>query len=315
MKGVIFIQFKNLELEDKAAFDAFFQNRYYENSHFNFTNLFMWREPYHIQWAVEDGVLYSKAEWEGQEFAMQPFGPEEKMRQAVEQWLAYFKGKGTQFVMSGIETKMANFLQSYGPVQFKIEAERDNFDYVYETESLIQLSGRKFHSKKNHLNSFKKTYPEAVYKPITSEISLLCKLNINGWYKKHGTFDDPILTQERKAIIEVLNHFEYLKLQGGAIFLGERVIAFTFGEQLNSDTAVIHVEKADPEIRGAYNAINQAFLEHAWSGLKYVNREEDMGLEGLRKAKESYRPVRLVEKFTATLAAEQRDMIDPNMAI
>lgn len=312
---MIFIQFKSLELEDKAIFDAFFQNRYYENSHFNFTNLFMWREPYQIQWAVEDGVLYSKAEWNGQEFAMQPFGPEEKMHQAIEKWLCYFKDKGTGFILSGIEKQMAELIKTYPSARFKIEAERDNFDYVYETESLIHLSGRKFHSKKNHLNSFKKTYPDAVYKPITSEISLLCKLNINGWYKKHGTFDDPILTQERKAIIEVLNHFEYLKLRGGAIFLGERVIAFTFGEQLNSDTAVIHVEKADPEIRGAYNAINQAFLENTWSELKYVNREEDMGLEGLRKAKESYRPVRMVEKFTATLAAERHENLDPNMVL
>ncbi|MBP2633777.1 MAG: hypothetical protein H6Q70_4405 [Firmicutes bacterium] len=294
---MIYINFQLLAKEDKIIFDKFFKNRYYENSHSNFTNLFMWRSAYQIMWAIEDEVLYLKATWEEEEFALQPFGPEEKMQQAIATWLAYFKDKKEPFFMYGVEKSMALQLEEYQGAEFEIEEDRDNFDYVYYSEDLIHLAGRKYHSKKNHLNSFKKSYPEAEYKPITEELITQCKLNINGWYKKHGTFDDPILTTERNAIIEVLNNFDYLNLQGGALIIDQRVVAFTFGEQLNTDTAVIHVEKADPDIRGAYSAINQGFVETAWSHLTYINREEDMGLEGLRKAKISYKPVKMIEKF------------------
>lgn len=302
IQGVIIINFKELTKEDKPVFDAFFSNRYYENSHFNFTNLFMWREAYQIMWTVKDEILYLKATWEEEEFAMQPLGPAEKMQQAIAFWIAYFEEQNKPFFMYGVEKFMAEEFKAYDKAAFIVEEDRDNFDYVYQSEDLIQLAGRKFHSKKNHLNSFKKNYPDAQYQPITEEIITQCKLNINGWYKKHGTFDDPILATERHAIIEVLNHFTDLKLEGGAIILDHRVVAFTFGEKLNKDTAVIHVEKADPDIRGAYPAINQSFVQHAWADMTYINREEDMGIDGLRQAKLSYKPVKLIEKFNVRLS-------------
>lgn len=302
IQGVIIINFKELTKEDKPVFDAFFSNKYYENSHFNFTNLFMWREAYQIMWTVEDEVIYLKANWEDEEFAMQPLGSAEKMQQAIAQWISYFQVQNKPFFMYGVEKFMAEEFKVYDKAVFLVEEDRDNFDYVYQSQDLIQLAGRKFHSKKNHLNSFKKNYPDAQYQPITEEIITQCKLNINGWYKKHGTFDDPILATERHAIIEVLNHFEDLKLEGGAIILDNRVVAFTFGEKLNTDTAVIHVEKADPDIRGAYPAINQSFVQHAWSDMTYINREEDMGIDGLRQAKLSYKPVKLIEKFNVRLS-------------
>lgn len=294
---MITINFTLLTKEDKPMFDAYFQSRYYENSHFNFTNLFMWRSAYQIMWAEEDGVLYLKAVWKGEEFAMQPLGPEEKMRQAIDTWVSYFAARREPLFMYGVERSMAEAFERYEKAQFVIEEDRDNFDYVYRGEDLITLAGRKYHSKKNHLNSFRKNYPDAQYLPISEDIITQCKLNINGWYKKHGAFDDPILTTERNAIIEVLNHFDDLKLAGGAILLDKRIVAFTFGERLNTDTAVIHVEKADPDVRGAYPAINQGFVAHAWSDMTYINREEDMGIEGLRTAKLSYKPVKLIEKF------------------
>lgn len=297
------IKFKALEKEDKKILDLFFKDRYYENSHFNFTNLFMWRSPYHIMWAIEADVLYMKANWEGKEFAMQPFCDETKLSEAIGKWLAYFREINQPFYISGIEKYMAKALEDYEDENFDIHEDRDNFDYVYYSEDLIKLAGRRFHSKKNHLNSFHKNYPEAQYVPITSDIITQCKLNINAWYKQHSqeTPDDPFIETERNAIIEVLNNFDELSLKGGAILIGKRIAAFTFGEQLNTDTAVIHVEKAAPDVRGAYPAINQAFIENDWSHMKYINREEDMGLEGLRKAKESYRPIKMIKKFNAKI--------------
>lgn len=298
---MIIIEFRVLTKADKPLLDRYFKSRYYENSHFNFTNLFMWREPYHIKWCEEDGVLFMTAEWDGQLMALQPYGPEEKMQEATEKFLAYFESQGKPFFMTGMEKSYAAVLEQYEGAAFEIKADRDNYDYVYLAEKLITLSGRKLHSKKNHLNAFRKLYPQAEYLPMTQEILPACLEELQRWYdlRIQDEPDDPFIGWESQAIREVFADFEYFGLKGGAIRLDGRIIAFTFGEQLNTDTVVVHVEKADPDIRGAYPAINQGFIAHCWQGMTYVNREEDMGHEGLRKAKESYKPEKMIEKFNA----------------
>jgi hypothetical protein len=194
---------------------------------------------------------------------------------------------------------MIDILEKWRPGQLVITGDRDNYDYVYHSKDLIELKGRKYHSKKNHINSFLRNYSNYQYIPLTTEWVSRCIETQIEWCKKKGCDDDPMLKGERDAIIEVLTHWNELKLTGGLISIDGKVEAFSFGEQLNSDTAVIHVEKANPDIRGVYPVINQKFCENAWNHLVYINREEDMGLEGLRKAKESYCPVKMVEKFNA----------------
>lgn len=298
---MIIILFQELKIEDKNILDPYFQLNYHENSHLNFTNLFMWRKPYHIEWCIEEDILFFIAEYNEEKFALQPLCTEDKFFMAIDKIRAYFAEQNLPLVFSGLEEMAVEKLKEYPAGEFEFEDNRDDYDYVYNSADLIKLSGRKFHSKKNHLNSFRKNYPEAKYLPINDDIITLCKITINGWYKKRLTLtpDDPFIKVERDAIIEVLNNFDQLKLKGGAIFLVNKVMAFTFGEALNTDTAVIHVEKADPDVNGAYTAINQAFVENEWADMAYINREEDMGLEGLRKAKESYRPVKMIKKFTA----------------
>ena len=294
-----FIEFHDLTKADKPLLDRYFQSRYYENSHFTFTNLYMWREPYQVKWCEEDGVLYMTCQWDGQLMAWQPYGPEEKMKEATEKFLAYFEQQGQPFVMTGIEKSYVQVLENYTGASFAIEADRDNFDYVYLAEKLISLSGRKLHSQKNHLNAFRKLYPQAEYLPITEEILSDCLEELQRWYdiRIKDEPDDPFIGWESRAIREVFEDYAYFGLKGGAIRLDGRIIAFTFGEQLNTDSVVVHVEKADPNIRGAYPAINQAYVKNCWQGMTYINREEDMGHEGLRKAKESYKPVKMIEKF------------------
>ena len=295
------IDFHDLTKQDKPLLDRYFRSRYYENSHFNFTNLFMWRIPYHVRWCEENGVLYMTCEWEGTLMAMQPFGPEEKMQEATDRFLAYFQEIGRPLLFVGLESGYAEFLEQYKGASFDIREDRDNFDYVYLAEKLISLSGRKLHSKKNHLNAFRKMYPQAEYLAITEEIIPACRVELESWYQMRLTDepDDPFIDWERRAIVEVFDDYEYFGLRGGAIRLDGRIIAFTFGEQLNTDSVVVHVEKADPNIRGAYPAINQGYVANNWSAMTYINREEDMGHEGLRKAKESYKPEKMIRKFNA----------------
>ena len=301
------IEFKPIEKADKPIFDKFYSARYYENAHFNFTNLYMWREPFNIQWTLEDEVIYMISEWHGKVAALQPLGSEDKMQDAIAKVIEWFnsRDKDKKVVIGGIEKSFAKQLEAFPDAKFDIKPNRDNFDYVYLADDLINLAGRKYHSKKNHLNSFQKNYPMANYLSITEEIIPKCREELNNWYELRAPElpNDPFLDFERAAINEVLDNFCDFKLKGGAVELDGRIIAFTFGEQLNSDTAVIHVEKADPDVRGAYPAINQGFVEHEWADMKYINREEDMGLEGLRKAKESYKPIKMIEKFNAVIAS------------
>ena len=300
------INLQKLNCTDKATFDKFFSSRYCENAEYTFTNLFMWREMCDIRWAVEDEVLYIFSMDEKIFSSWQPIGAQEKMQDAITKILRLadeIKGdKEFKFVV--VEKSFADELEKYPHAKFNVTAERDNFDYVYLAQDLINLSGRKFHGKKNHLNAFKKEYPDAKYLPITEDIIPQCREELNIWSETHkrANPDDPFIVYEQAAIHEIFDHFDKFKLKGGAILLDNKVVAFTFGEKLNSDTAVIHVEKADPTIRGIYTAINQNFVEHEWSDMIYINREEDMGIDGLRRAKESYRPIKMIEKFNATLA-------------
>ena len=258
------------------------------------------------RWATEDDVLYIFSSNEEIFAACQPIGAQDKIQDAITKILqAEEENRGDrQFKFVTVEKSFAEELARYPHAKFNITAERDRFDYVYLAQDLINLSGRKFHRKKNHLNAFRKEYPDAKYLPITEEIIPQCREELNIWYEAHKRInpDNAFIDYERAAINEIFDHFDKFKLKGGTILLDNKVVAFTFGEKLNSDTAVIHVEKAAPNIRGVYAAINQKFIEHEWSDMIYINREEDMGIDGLRQAKESYRPIKLIEKFNATLA-------------
>ena len=298
---------QKLTCTDKPMFDKFFRSRYYENSGYTFTNFFMWRKMRDYHWAIEDDVLYIFSSNEEIFAAWQPICEPEKMQDAITKILRVVEEQrgDKKFMFVVVEKIFADELARYPHAEFDITPERDRFDYVYLAQDLISLSGRKFHGKKNHLNAFRKEYPDARYVSITEKIIPKCREELNNWYEmqRRANPDNAFICYEQAAIHEIFDHFDAFKLKGGAIMIDNKVVAFTFGERLNSDTAVIHVEKADLNIRGIYAAINQNFVEHEWSDMIYINREEDMGIDGLRRAKESYRPVKLIEKFNAQLKA------------
>lgn len=297
------INFKKIEKTDKKIFDKFFSANYYENAYACFTGLYMWRKLSNTRWAIDDEIIYLSAEWKNEIAMFQPICAPEKIQNSIKKIIEYFSERGEKIHLYGLEKKFVEELKKYSGAEFEIESDRNSSDYVYSAENLINLSGRKYHSKKNHVNSFYKDYPTAEYLPINDEIIPKCREELNRWYKIYveENPDDEMVRYENDAIMEIFDDYNFFNLKGGALLVGGKIIAFTFGEKLNSDTAVIHVEKADPEIRGAFAAINQNFLSHEWGEMKYINREEDMGLEGLRKAKESYRPVKMIEKFSATI--------------
>jgi uncharacterized protein len=182
-----------------------------------------------------------------------------------------------------------------------IEPTREQFDYVYRSTDLIQLAGRKYHSKRNHLNKFARSYA-FTYEPLRQDHVDPCLKLAENWCQWRRCEDDLNLAGEWDAIREALNHLPQLAYQGGVILMNHQVEAFALGELLNEATAVVHIEKANPEIPGMYALINQQFCEHCWSRVPFVNREQDLGEPGLRKAKLSYYPDHLLEKFRIRLS-------------
>ena len=288
------IDFHALSQADKPLVDRYFHSRYYENAHFTFTNLFMWREPFQLQLAEEDGVLYMRCEAGGKVWFLQPFGPEEKFAESVQRVVDWCRENGHAVQFMGLEKAFATRLSELSDYSFVVEGNRDEEDYVYLAEQLATLSGRKYHQKRNFLHRFAEY--GAVYTPLTERDFDDCITLAAQTYNDRLEGDLSGIA-EQFAIDTFFRHFDALGLHGGVLRIDGRVIAFTIGEPLNSDTFCVHIEKADASIPGAFAAINQSFSAHIRDlGYTFINREEDMGLEGLRKAKESYHPCKMLEK-------------------
>ncbi len=291
------IKFCDITLNDKPVFDNFFEKAQYAGSECTFTNLFIWRRCYNIHWTQEDGFLLIEVLRDNEWFILPPFGGKDENLPGI--LAKIYKQFGT-FEMRGIYKESMERLERVLPQRFQFIPDRDNSDYIYASDDLANLSGRKYHQKKNHANSFRKAYPDYQYVSMTGAMAKDCIDFARNWKESRVNEEDPeSLECEMFAIEEALNNFDFLGIKGGVILINGKIEAITFGEIINKETAIIHVEKANPEIRGLYAVINQEFCRHEWSGLKYINREEDMGLEGLRKAKESYHPAFMLDKYTA----------------
>ncbi|MEZ0537561.1 DUF2156 domain-containing protein [Caldicellulosiruptoraceae bacterium PP1] len=294
------MNFIKLDIEHKNIFDEYFKIFQPEIADLTFTNLYMWKDYYNLYWTEHKNYLLIMAKPENTHpFLHGPVGLEiNSFEEVIYDTKKFFEENGLEFIIKRASEKTVELLNT-SSIKFLHTAERDLSDYVYIVEDLIQLKGKKYHAKKNHINKFLKTY-EGRYQIREIDHTLIdkCYEFECEWYKNRNGEKDIGLTYEKKAIENALKHYEILGYKGISVFIDNQVKAFTFGEPLNSDTVVIHIEKADPEIEGLYTFINQAFLKYYWSDYKYVNREEDLGKEGIRKAKLSYHPYKFAYKYT-----------------
>lgn len=293
-----FPQLKDLTLENKPLCDQLFNQFPPQISEFTFTNLFIWRQAYQIKISRLQNFLCLLSEQEGSSFFFPPIG-EGDVIECYQGLLQYLRGKGIfpkivrvpEAVVAEIDWKTSGM---------KAELDRNQSDYVYLVQDLTELKGRKYHRKRNHIKQFQEKYSYQ-YIPLTPEWIPQCLQLETEWCDLRQCEASPGLLNESLAIKEAFTHYEELGVKGGAILINAKVEAFTLGEPLNPETVVIHIEKANPAYEGLYPTIHQAFLENQWSGTTYVNREQDLGEEGLRKAKESYFPHHMVNKYTVTL--------------
>lgn len=301
------IEFRDLKLEDKKLINTYFRKGQYNNSECTFTNMFIWRECYAVQWAIVDGLLVVKPGQADDSWILPPLGDYAAcdLKAVLLKVRDYFAALGKPLMLRAVTESFKTVLEETCPGMFELEEERDLEDYLYNGDDLRELKGRKYHSKRNHLSNFRKNYPDYEYQPLTADMLEDVWEYINLWCKQKecsGKFS-PGLICEKQAIREALDHFGELDYKGAVIRLNGQIEAFTMGEKINDETVVIHVEKANGTINGLYSAINQEFLLHQWPDVAFVNREEDTGDEGLRKAKMSYHPVALVKKYKGVYQA------------
>ncbi len=183
-----------------------------------------------------------------------------------------------------------------------IEEQRDRADYVHPSRQLIDLPGQQFHSKRNHIRQFWKSCPHARYRAIDTELAGACIDFTRRWLAGHPKKHLPGLQRETEACVRMLENLPWLGLTGGVILDAGHPVAFALGEELNEDTFVVRVEKALMDVPGSYQVINREFISHAAVGYRWVNREQDLGIAGLRKAKKSYSPHHLVHKYRISRA-------------
>lgn len=288
------MDFKSLELSDKSVIDSFLSQNPPKISELTFTNLFMWRLRYKPLWRIwNDNLILILQDHNGY-FALPPIGLGDKSK-ALSFAVAQLSKFSTDVRIGRVDKE---FVHEYvDTTKFKIMEDRDNSDYVYLAEDLIRLPGNRFHAKKNHINKFLKKH-NFEYRRLENDIAQAFLELQEDWCELKDCLEDLDLAHEDRAIYEAITNYGHLGFKGGAIIIDSKVEAFALGELLNPETAVIHVEKANPEIPGLYAVINQKFCEAEWSNVKFINREQDLGIEGLRKAKLSYHPHHMVEKFT-----------------
>lgn len=287
------MDWKKISLDDKDFLNSFIKQKNYCISDINFTNLFIWSFSREIDYKIINDCLCIKTRYENSSKPLFfiPIG-----NSNIKETIELLKKEEGTITFRAITPQMAK------EVEFNNELveERDRWDYIYLVEELIELKGRKFHTKKNHLNRFMELY-RFEYEAIDSSNKRELLETYNRWFKEYPTYMQESLKKEKIAIENLVNNFEKLDAKGALLRVDGEIVAFSFGEVLREDMVLIHIEKANTSFHGAYQAINQQFLINEWKSYKYVNREEDLGLEGLRKAKLSYHPVMFAQKHVVEL--------------
>lgn len=297
------LTFRKITFEDKPSFDHILSILQPETSDLTFTNLLMWQCNYGLEVTYLNDLNYwlllakpPHPKW--RPFFLPPVGDWNNSA-ALQEAYGLMEETATiekfDFQLRRVPETLVTAVKRINP-ELKSKLEKNTSDYLYSAADLINLAGRKYHSKRNHLNKFIRQY-NWEYLKMTPEIAKACLKIESAWFEVRN----PEPCSEDEAMAIVLNNFEALGVVGGVIKVDGVIQAITVGERLNRNMAVVHIEKANTEFDGAYAAINHEFTAREWAEMEFINREEDMGIEGLRKAKQSYYPVRMAEKYTVAV--------------
>lgn len=295
------IDFKPFSEIERSVYEHYF---FAESEHcceLSFGNLSMWGE----QWAaiVQDQLIVL-SKYNTKSMYHFPLGAGDK-KSAIEAIIQDAKERGIPCFMTSLTQENAATLESLFPKKFDIEFRRDSFDYVYPIEKLAELKGRKYHRKRNHYNNFCKRMPDFYVEPVSCKNIEKAKEFVTQWYADRlAESPENDYKSEQAALLKCYKNYERLDMESLLLCHNDKILAFTMGSRISPNTFDVHFEKARWDVEGAYTAINSEFAKYIrekYPEVEFLNREEDMGLEGLRKAKENYFPHHMVEKAVATL--------------
>lgn len=289
--------FHKIAMDDREWLECKFREDGKMLCEFCFANSYLWRNAYPTQLSQLHDCAVMRYLNEDEISYVFPIGNGDKKR-AVEEIIMYEQMKGRSLTLTGMTMEEASLLVKWFPGRFRVESDRDYEDYIYLKEDLANLSGKRYHGKRNHIARFMDE-DNWNYEPLSEgNVEDCIEMNMK-WRRRNIERWDDLMQEEYDVAREALKHYKELELIGGVLKKAGEVVAFTIGEPLTKDTFVVHFEKAYPDVRGAYPMINQQFVKAECQQYKYINREEDNGEEGLRKAKLSYHPAFLLKKYTA----------------
>lgn len=273
---------------------------------YNFTNLLGWSAPYDQRILLRDGMLLTRLHGPLCGGCLFPVGTGD-LKGALEALWQDANQRGCPLRLVALEKKDVDRLEEMFPDRFTITSDRDGFDYCYDIDKMCELTGKKLHGKRNHINRFLENNDGIwTFEPLTKKQLAECLEMDDVWRRqslvREGAGEEEDLGAETVALLAAAAHFEALGMDGGVLRVYGEVVGFTMGDPITEDTYDVHFEKAYGELQGAYAMVNREFARYVrekYPKVRYLNREDDMGVEGLRKAKESYYPDLMVEKFTA----------------
>lgn len=297
------MDFHKLTLKDKETLDHAFALDPRPACDFCFAINYLWRDVYNIELATEGNFALMRYSHDGIPSYSFPLGDpadKEGFKAALTKLTEDSKSRNEVLRLYPVLDSDCSRLSEALPGRFRFEETRDFADYIYDREKLATLSGKKLHGKRNHIARFLDE-PDWQYEEISASNADECIELDHQWFEAQGDGYSEAIIEEQSAVHFSLRKLKELGLSGGLIRRKGEVIAFAVGEPLTKDTYVVHIEKARADIQGAYQMINREFVRHNCMDYKYVNREDDAGDPGLRKAKLSYYPEILLRKFEAVL--------------
>lgn len=295
------IDFKPITLDTKKQYMPYLFDGKEKGCGYSFTNLYLWGRQCA---AVSHGHLAIFSHFNQRSVYPYPAGTGDK-RLILDAIISDAKERGISCRITGLTPEDRQTLQELYPERFCFHCDRNNFDYVYAIDDLADLPGKNYQKKRNHCNRFQKDYPNYTLEPLSEKNLSAVQQMAKNWYEDRlNENPDGDYLMEQVALSKAFRHRHELELEGLVLLADNEILAFTLGSRLSSDTFDIHFEKAKGNINGAYAVINQEFaryIREAHPDIRFLNREEDMGIEGLRIAKQRYFPHHMVEKYWAHL--------------
>lgn len=293
------IEFHKLDPANKAAYDKFLLNCGQRGCEYNFANLYLWGRQKAA--FLQDSLVFF-SQFNQKSVYLYPLCHGD-LKQVIDAIIHDAQVRGIPCRITSLTHADCDTLEALYPDQFRFHHDRNSFDYIYNIEDLATLKGKKFQKKRNHLNKFKQLHPDYRVEPITEENISLVEDLLNRWYKNRLDTDPSAdFYMEQVAIYKSLRHLEELGMEGLVLMDGQACLAMTLGSPLADNTFDVQFEKAIDET--AYVAMCSSFAAHLmekYPDLRYLNREDDLGIEGLRKSKLAYNPVTMIEKHWACL--------------